>query len=140
MIGAGPGGYSAAFRAADLGKKVVLVDKGADARRRLPQRRLHSVEGAAACGQGDRRDQEMSDHGIAFAAPSLDIDKLRGWKDSIIKKLTGGLSGLAKQRKVTVVTGVGTFLSPKSVLVEDRRWRTRRSRSIRRSLPAAPNR
>ena len=60
----------------------------------------------------------MADHGIAFGAPSLDIDKLRGWKDSIIKKLTGGLSGLAKQRKVTVVTGVGTFLSPKSVLAK----------------------
>jgi len=54
--------------------------------------------------------REMADHGIAFGAPSLDIDKLRGWKDGIVKKLTGGLSGLARQRKVTVVMGVGTFL------------------------------
>ena len=57
----------------------------------------------------------MAGHRIAFGVPTLDIDKLRSWKDGIIKKLTGGLSGLAKQRKVTVLNGVGTFLSPKSL-------------------------
>ena len=82
----------------------------------------------------------MTDHGIAFAAPSIDIDKLRGWKDGIIKKLTGGLSGLAKQRKVTVVTGVGTFRFADNSLWSRRPRATRRFRSIRRSLPAAPSR
>ena len=62
--------------------------------------------------------RDMTDHGIAFTAPSIDIAKLRGWKDGIIKKLTGGLAGLAKQRKVTVWTGTGTFASPTSVLVK----------------------
>ena len=78
----------------------------ADARRRLPQRRLHPVEGAAARGQGDRRGRR---HGRITASPSarrtIDIDKLRGWKDGVVKKLTGGLAGLAKARKVTVVHG-----------------------------------
>jgi dihydrolipoamide dehydrogenase len=118
VIGAGPGGYSAAFRAADLGKKVILVDKGATLGGVclnvgcIPSKALlHAAKVIAET-------QEMADHGIGFGAPSLDIDKLRGWKDSIIKKLTGGLSGLAKQRKVQVVTGVGAFLSPKSVLAK----------------------
>ena len=118
VIGAGPGGYSAAFRAADLGKKVVLVDKeptlggvclnvGC-----IPSKAL--LHAAKVIDET----REMSDHGVSFAAPSVDIDKLRGWKDGIIKKLTGGLSGLAKQRKVTVVTGVAKFSSPKSVQVQ----------------------
>jgi dihydrolipoamide dehydrogenase len=118
VIGAGPGGYSAAFRAADLGKKVVLVDKGATLGGVclnvgcIPSKALLHVAKAID------ETQEMADHGIGFGAPSLDIDKLRGWKDGIIKKLTGGLTALAKQRKVTVVTGFGTFISPKSVLVK----------------------
>ena len=78
----------------------------AEPRRRLPQRRLHPLEGAAARGQGDRRD---AGDGARTASPSrrrtIDIDKLRGWKDGVVKRLTGGLAGLAKQRKVTVVHG-----------------------------------
>jgi dihydrolipoamide dehydrogenase len=118
VIGAGPGGYSAAFRAADLGKKVILVDKGATLGGVclnvgcIPSKALLHVAKVID------ETQEMADHGIGFGAPSLDIDKLRGWKDSIIKKLTGGLTALAKQRKVTVVTGVGSFLSPKTALVK----------------------
>jgi dihydrolipoamide dehydrogenase len=117
VIGAGPGGYSAAFRAADLGKKVVLVDRGPTLGGVclnvgcIPSKALLH----AAKVVDETRD--MTDHGIAFTAPSIDIDKLRGWKDGIIKKLTGGLAGLAKQRKVTVLTGTGTFASPTSVLV-----------------------
>ena len=112
MLGAGPGGYSAAFRAADLGKKVVLVERYADARRRLPERRLHSVEGAAARRRGHGRGGALGDHGIAFGEPKIDLAKLRGYKDKVVGKLTGGLAGMAKTRKVTVVHGTGTFLDP----------------------------
>jgi dihydrolipoyl dehydrogenase len=118
VVGAGPGGYSAAFRAADLGKKVVLVDRGPTLGGVclnvgcIPSKALLHVAKVI----DETRD--MTGHGITFTEPSIDIDKLRGWKDGIIKKLTGGLAALAKQRKVTVMTGNGTFASPTSVLVE----------------------
>jgi dihydrolipoamide dehydrogenase len=118
VIGAGPGGYSAAFRAADLGKKVILVDKGATLGGVCLNVGCIPSKALLHAAKVIDETQEMANHGIAFGAPSLDIDKLRGWKDGIVKKLTGGLSGLAKQRKVTVVTGVGTFLSPKSLLAK----------------------
>jgi dihydrolipoamide dehydrogenase len=118
VIGAGPGGYSAAFRAADLGKKVILVDKGSTLGGVCLNVGCIPSKALLHAAKVIDETQEMADHGIGFGAPSLDIDKLRDWKDSIIKKLTGGLSGLAKQRKVTVVTGVGTFLSPKSLLAK----------------------
>jgi dihydrolipoamide dehydrogenase len=118
VIGAGPGGYSAAFRAADLGKKVVLVDKGATLGGVCLNVGCIPSKALLHAAKVIEETQEMANHGIAFGAPSLDIDKLRGWKDGIVKKLTGGLSGLAKQRKVTVVTGVGTFLSPKTLLAK----------------------
>ncbi len=118
VLGAGPGGYSAAFRAADLGKQVVLVDRwptlggvclnvGCIPSKAL----LHAAKVISEAA-------EMTDHGITFAAPHTDVDKLRGWKDSVVKRLTGGLSGLAKQRKVTVVEGAGTFLSSHQVEVQ----------------------
>ena len=117
VLGAGPGGYSAAFRAADLGKKVVLVERwptlggvclnvGC-----IPSKALLH----AAKVIDDAKD--MGSHGISFGAPTIDIDALRGWKEGVVKRLTGGLSGLAKQRKVTVVTGVGAFASPNSIAV-----------------------
>jgi dihydrolipoamide dehydrogenase len=118
VIGAGPGGYSAAFRAADLGKKVILVDKGATLGGVCLNVGCIPSKALLHAAKVIDETREMADHGIAFSAPSLDIDKLRGWKDGIVKKLTGGLSGLARQRKVTVVTGVGTFLSPKSLLAK----------------------
>ena len=105
MIGAGPGGYSAAFRAADLGKKVVLVDKGPTLGGVCLNVGCIPSKALLHAAKVIDETREMSQHGISFAAPSVDIDKLRGWKDGVIKKLTGGLSGLAKQRKVTVVTG-----------------------------------
>jgi dihydrolipoamide dehydrogenase len=118
VVGAGPGGYSAAFRAADLGKKVVLVDKGATLGGVCLNVGCIPSKALLHAAKVIDETREMADHGIAFGAPALDIDKLRGWKDGIVKKLTGGLSGLARQRKVTVVTGVGTFLSPKSLLAK----------------------
>jgi dihydrolipoamide dehydrogenase len=118
VVGAGPGGYSAAFRAADLGKKVVLVDKGATLGGVCLNVGCIPSKALLHAAKVIDETREMADHGIAFGAPALDIDKLRSWKDGIVKKLTGGLSGLARQRKVTVVTGVGTFLSPKSLLAK----------------------
>ena len=103
VLGAGPGGYSAAFRAADLGRQVVLVERwptlggvclnvGCIPSKAL----LHAAKVIA-------ESEEMGHFGVKFAAPTVDIDALRGWKDGVVKKLTGGLSGLAKARKVTVV-------------------------------------
>ena len=94
VLGSGPGGYAAAFRAADLGLDVVLVERHERARRRLPQRRLHPVQGAAARRQGDRRGRGRSaEHGVAFGEPKIDLDALRAWKDGVVGKLTGGLDG-----------------------------------------------
>jgi dihydrolipoamide dehydrogenase len=118
VLGAGPGGYSAAFRAADLGKNVVLVERwkmlggvclnvGCIPSKAL----LHAAKVVSET-------QEMGEHGLAFSTPNVDVDKLRGWKDGVIKKLTGGLSGLAKARKVTVVEGVGKFISLNQVEVK----------------------
>jgi dihydrolipoamide dehydrogenase len=112
VLGSGPGGYTAAFRAADLGMQVTLVERWSDLGGVclnvgcIPSKALlHAakvIEDAEA----------MSEHGIAFGAPALDLDRLRGWKASVVKKLTGGLRVLAKQRKVDVVQGTGRFVSP----------------------------
>ncbi|MGE0115101.1 MAG: dihydrolipoyl dehydrogenase [Steroidobacteraceae bacterium] len=112
VLGAGPGGYTAAFRAADLGMKVALIERwptlggvclnvGC-----IPSKAL--LHAAKVIDEA----QEMAEHGITFGKPRIDIDKLRGWKDSVIGKLTSGLTGLAKQRKVAVIRGVGQFVSP----------------------------
>jgi dihydrolipoamide dehydrogenase len=117
VLGSGPGGYTAAFRAADLGMHVTLVERwpvlggvclnvGCIPSKAL----LHAakvIEDAEAMGA----------HGIAFGAPAIDMDKLRDWKGSVVKKLTGGLQILAKQRKVEVVQGVGRFVSPNVIEV-----------------------
>ena len=112
VLGAGPGGYSAAFRAADLGMDVVLVERyttlggvclnvGCIPSKAL----LHSV---AVMDEA----RHLSAHGISFAEPQIDIDKLRDYKDSVVSKLTTGLAGMAKMRKVNVVQGVGQFIDP----------------------------
>ena len=112
VLGAGPGGYSAAFRAADLGMTTVLVERyntlggvclnvGC-----IPSKAL--LHTAAVIDEV----KHLPDHGISFGAPQIDLDKLRAFKDGVIKKLTGGLAGMAKARKVEVLTGVGTFLDP----------------------------
>lgn len=112
VLGAGPGGYSAAFRAADLGMKTVLVERydtlggvclnvGC-----IPSKAL--LHTASVVDEV----KHLPDHGISFGALQIDLDKLRAFKDGVIKKLTGGLAGMAKARKVEVVTGVGAFLDP----------------------------
>ncbi|MDP9435827.1 MAG: dihydrolipoyl dehydrogenase, partial [Actinomycetota bacterium] len=118
VLGAGPGGYSAAFRAADLGKKVVLVDKGATLGGVclnigcIPSKALlHAAKVIAET-------KEMGENGLGFGEPKIDLDKLRTWKDKVVGRLTGGLTGLAKQRKVTTVRGYGRFTSPNQVQVE----------------------
>ena len=116
VLGAGPGGYTAAFRAADLGKKVVLVERwpmlggvclnvGCIPSKAL----LHAAKVIDEC-------QDMGGHGITFGPPQIDLDQLRGWKESVVKKLVGGLSGLAKARKITVVTGTGAFTGPNALV------------------------
>ena len=118
VLGAGPGGYTAAFRAADLGLRTVLVERyptlggvclnvGCIPSKAL----LHAA--AVIDGAG-----EMAAHGIDFGPPSIDIAKLAGWKDKVVGRLTRGLAGLAKQRKVQVVQGTGTFSSPHRLSVE----------------------
>ena len=112
VLGAGPGGYSAAFRSADLGMKTVLVERYATLGGVclnvgcIPSKAL--LHTAAVMDEA----KAMAQHGIEFGPPRVDIDKLRGFKAGVVKKLTGGLAGMAKARKVEVVRGVGRFLDP----------------------------
>jgi dihydrolipoamide dehydrogenase len=119
VLGAGPGGYSAAFRAADLGLKVVLVERYATLGGVclnvgcIPSKALLHV--AAVMDEVSH----MADLGVDFGKPVLNIDKLRSHKEKVIGKLTGGLGAMAKMRKVTVVRGYGTFVGPNHVEVEE---------------------
>lgn len=118
VLGSGPGGYTAAFRAADLGKKVVLIERystlggvclnvGCIPSKAL----LHAAKVVTEA-------EEMAEHGISFGQPKIDIDKLREWKaKDVVAKLTGGLGQMAKQREVTTVVGVGEFTSPNMIKV-----------------------
>jgi dihydrolipoamide dehydrogenase len=118
VLGAGPGGYTAAFRAADLGKKVVMIERyptlggvclnvGC-----IPSKALLHM--AKVITEAD----EAAHAGITFGKPKIEIDKLRAWKDGVLGKLTKGLAGMAKQRKVQVVTGRGEFASANTIRVE----------------------
>src|SRR5690606_26011629 len=119
VLGAGPGGYPAAFRAADLGMKVTLVERwpalggvclnvGCIPSKALlhAAKVIDDVEGMAECG-------------VRFGEPVIELDRLRGWKDKVVGKLTGGLATLAKKRKVDVVQGTGKFLSAHHLEVID---------------------
>ena len=117
VLGSGPGGYTAAFRAADLGMNVTLVERyptlggvclnvGCIPSKAL----LHAAKVI-------EETHEMAEHGIRFGEPEIDADKLRGWKDKVVGRLTGGLATMAKQRKVTVVQGEGRFVSPQHLKV-----------------------
>ena len=118
VLGSGPGGYTAAFRAADLGKSVVMVER---------HERIGGVCLNVGCipskallhtAQIINEADEMGHHGVKFSKPKIDIRELAGWKDSVVNQLTGGLKGLAKQRKVTIVQGEGSFTSPNTLKVE----------------------
>jgi len=112
VLGAGPGGYSAAFRAADLGMATVLVERHSTLGGVclnvgcIPSKALLHV--AAAIDET----AALAAHGVSFGAPQIDIDKLRGWKDKVVGKMTAGLAGMARARKVKVVQGVGRFVGP----------------------------
>ena len=118
VLGAGPGGYSAAFRAADLGLSVVLVERYATLGGVclnvgcIPSKAL--LHTAAVLEEA----QALEAHGISFAKPKIDLEKLRAFKDGVIGKLTGGLAGMAKARKVTVIQGVGEFLTANHLSVK----------------------
>ena len=118
VLGAGPGGYTAAFRAADLGMRTVLVERyprlggvclnvGCIPSKAL----LHSAEVIEAAG-------ELAERGIAFADPSIDLARLAAWKDGVVGRLCAGLAGLARRRKIMVVTGRGKFESPNRLVVQ----------------------
>jgi len=120
VIGSGPGGYTAAFRAADLGLKTILIER---------YERLGGVCLNVGCIPSKAmlhaaklitEAEDFAEHGITFAAPKVDLPKLLSFKDGVVDKLTGGLAGLAKQRKVEVVTGVAKFTGPNAVAVGDR--------------------
>ena len=118
VLGSGPGGYTAAFRAADLGKKVVLVERystlggvclnvGCIPSKAL----LHTAKVITEA-------EETAHHGVTFGAPQVDLEQLRNWKaNDVVAKLTGGLAAMAKQRNVTTVQGVGKFTSPNQMAV-----------------------
>jgi len=118
VLGAGPGGYSAAFRSADLGMNTVLVERYATLGGVclnvgcIPSKAL--LHTTAVMDEV----KTMAKHGITFGAPKIEIDQLRGYKESVIAKLTGGLAGMAKARKVKVVRGLGKFLDANHVEVE----------------------
>ncbi len=118
VLGGGPGGYSAAFRAADLGLKTVIVERystlggvclnvGC-----IPSKALLHVTAVID------ETTHMADTGVSFAAPQIDVDKLRAHKEKVVGKLTGGLAGMAKGRKVDIVRGYGHFLDPHHLEVE----------------------
>jgi len=118
VLGSGPGGYTAAFRAADLGKKTVLVERyptlggvclnvGCIPSKAL----LHTAEVLTEV-------REMRAHGVSFGKPEIELDKLARWKDSVVGRLTKGLAGLARQRRVQVIQGVGAFTSANRLRVE----------------------
>jgi len=118
ILGAGPGGYTAAFRAADLGKKVVLIERYATLGGVclnvgcIPSKAL--LHAAKVITEAE----DVEAHGIVFGKPQINIDTLRTWKESVISKLTKGLKALAKQRKVEVIHGTGKFVTPYLIHVE----------------------
>ncbi|MBI1942093.1 MAG: dihydrolipoyl dehydrogenase [Betaproteobacteria bacterium] len=118
VLGAGPGGYSAAFRAADLGMKTVLIERypvlggvclnvGC-----IPSKALLHTAAVMDAARG------LAEHGVAFGAPKIDLERLRAFKDKVVGKLTGGLASMAKMRKVTVVEGLGFFSGPNELKVK----------------------
>ncbi len=124
VLGAGPAGYSAAFRAADLGLETVIVER-------------YSTLGGVCLNVGCipskallhvakviEEAKALAEHGIVFGEPKTDIDKIRTWKEKVITQLTGGLAGMAKGRKVKVVNGLGKFTGANTLEVEGENGKT----------------
>jgi len=117
VIGAGPGGYTAAFRAADLGMDVTLVERHASLGGVCLNVGCIPSKALLHAAKVIHEAESMAKHGIRFSSPEIDINALRQWKDGIVKKLTGGLKALAKQRNVNVVQGMAHFESDRSVSI-----------------------
>ena len=117
VLGSGPGGYTAAFRASDLGKQVVMVERHAELGGVclnvgcIPSKALLHLAKVV----DDARD--FGDHGVGFGEPSFDLDKIRAWKDGVVGRLTGGVATMTKQRKVEVVHGLGKLISDRALQV-----------------------
>ncbi len=118
VLGSGPGGYTAAFRAADLGKKTLLVERYSSLGGVclnvgcIPSKSLlHAAKVIADC-------KEMKEHGLEFTLSKINIDKLRTWKSDVVQRLTGGLSALARQREIRIIQGTGRFISSHQLSVE----------------------
>lgn len=124
VLGAGPAGYSAAFRCADLGLETVLIER-------------YSTLGGVCLNVGCipskallhvakviEEAKALASHGIVFGEPQTDIDKVRLWKEKVISQLTGGLAGMAKGRKVTVVNGLGQFTGANTIEVNGEKGKT----------------
>src|SRR5215468_7663992 len=137
VLGAGPGGYSAAFRSADLGMSTVLVERyptlggvclnvGC-----IPSKAL--LHTAAVMDEV----REMAAHGISYSPPQIDLDKLRSHKERVVGRLTGGLAGMAKARKVTVLEGIGSFLDPHHLEVVPKNGAGRKVVKFDRAIIAA---
>jgi dihydrolipoamide dehydrogenase len=120
VLGGGPGGYTAAFRAADLGIPTILIERDEQLGGVclnvgcIPSKALLHVARVIT------EAQESAEHGVRFGEPQIDLDALRAWKTSVVGKLTGGLTGLAKQRKVEVVRGEAAFTGPHTLAVDGR--------------------
>lgn len=122
VLGAGPGGYACAFRAADLGRDVVLVDPRATLGGACLNEGCIPSKTLLHAAEVIREAAEISDWGISLGKPKIDLDALRARKDAIVGQLTGGLNGLAKRRKVELIRGTASFTGPKSLDIDGESW------------------
>src|SRR5215475_13654749 len=118
VVGAGPGGYAAAFYAADLGKKVILVERDPRLGGVCLNRGCIPSKALLHAGHTITSARESEHRGITFAQPTIDVAKLRTWKESILTRLAGGIAQLAKMRGVQVMTGRGYFEDSRTLRVE----------------------
>ena len=118
VIGGGPGGYAAAFYAADLGMQVTLVDLEPNPGGVCLYRGCIPSKALLHLAKLLNETKESAEWGISFSKPKIDIDKVRDWKNDVVKKMTGGTGMLAKQRKIEMIQGRATFESPTSIKIE----------------------
>ena len=118
VLGSGPGGYTAAFRAADLGRQVVMIERHAKIGGVCLNVGCIPSKALLHTAQVINEAASMEEHGVSFSKPEVDIRKIESWKNSIVDKLTGGLKALAKQRKVTIVQGEAQFAGTNTMTVE----------------------